>query len=201
MDGALQARRTVSDRLQDQLDAGDFVTWRRQMRAVLRDGGDSDVACGTCSACCTSSQFVHIDPAETDTLAAIPAELLFPAPGMTAGHLLLGYDERGHCPMLVDGRCSIYVHRPQACRTYDCRVFAAAGVELDDERATAVAAQVQRWQFQFSSAADREELEQVRAAAATATGSPTQRALIAVDPPQDDGGGAGRGEGTPGRSG
>ena len=177
------------------------MTWRRQMRAVLRDGGDSDVGCGTCSACCTSSQFVHIDPTETNALAVIPPELLFPAPGMAAGHLLLGYDERGHCPMLVGGRCSIYVNRPQACRTYDCRVFAAAGVELDDERTTAVAAQVRRWQFQFSSAADRDELEQVRAAAARATGSPTRRALIAVDPPEDAGGGAGRGEGTTGRIG
>ena len=35
----------------------------------------------------------------------------------------------GHCPMLVDGRCSIYEHRPRTCRTYDCRVFPAAGLE------------------------------------------------------------------------
>ena len=35
----------------------------------------------TCTACCTSSQFVHIEPDETDTLAHIPAALRFPAPG------------------------------------------------------------------------------------------------------------------------
>ena len=60
--------------------------------------------CGTCTACCTSSQFVHIGPDEVDTLAHIPAELLFPAPRMPKGHVLLGYDERGHCPMLIDER-------------------------------------------------------------------------------------------------
>ena len=30
----------------------------------------------------------------------------------------MGYDERGHCPMLVDGDCSIYDHRPRTCRMY-----------------------------------------------------------------------------------
>ena len=89
--------------------------------------------CNGCTACCTSSQFVHIGPDETDTLAHIPAELLFPAPLRPRGHVLMGYDERGHCPMLIDNRCSIYEHRPQTCRTYDCRVFPAAGVELEDE--------------------------------------------------------------------
>ena len=87
----------------------------------------SEVPCDGCTACCTSSQFVHIGPDETDTLARIPRRLLFPAPRLPAGHVLMGYDENGHCPMLVDGACSIYEHRPRTCRTYDCRVFPAAG--------------------------------------------------------------------------
>ena len=33
-------------------------------------------------------------------------------PARRRGHVLLGYDERGHCPMLIDGGCSIYEHRP-----------------------------------------------------------------------------------------
>ena len=28
--------------------------------------------------------------------------------------------------MLVDDACSIYEHRPRACRTYDCRIFRRA---------------------------------------------------------------------------
>jgi hypothetical protein len=56
------------------------------------------VACGGCTACCTSYQFGHIGPEETDTLAHIPADLLFPASRLPRGHMLLGYDERGTAP-------------------------------------------------------------------------------------------------------
>src|ERR1044072_724626 len=101
------------------------------MQAALRGETDADVPCGDCSACCTSSQFVPIGPDETDTLAHIPAELLFPAPGRDKGVVLRPYDERAHCRMLVDGRCSIYEHRPRTCRTYDCRIFAATRPEGD----------------------------------------------------------------------
>ncbi len=63
--------------------------------------------------------FVHIKPDETQTLRRIPRALLFPAPGLPKGHRVMGYDDRGYCPMLVDDKCSIYEDRPQACRTYD----------------------------------------------------------------------------------
>jgi uncharacterized protein len=114
------------------LAAGEFAAWATQMSDARRGTHDAEVPCGTCTACCTASQFVHIGPEEADTLAHIPADLLFPAPRAPRGHVLLGYDERGHCPMLVEEKCSIYAHRPKACRTYDCRIFAAADVELAD---------------------------------------------------------------------
>ena len=127
-------RYLLDDVTDDQpLPAGGFSTWLAGMQRALRGEQDSDVPCDGCTACCTSSQFVHIGPDETETLAHIPAELLFPAPRLPAGNVLLGYDENGHCPMLIDGECSIYEHRPRTCRTYDCRVFPAAGVELDDD--------------------------------------------------------------------
>ena len=95
-----------------ELSAGNFSSWLGEMQDALRGERESDVPCDGCTACCTSSQFVHIAPDETDTLAHIPPELLFPAPRMPPGHVLMGYDEHGHCPMLVDNRCSIYEHRP-----------------------------------------------------------------------------------------
>ena len=144
------------------LPAGDFSAWLAAMQAALRGEQDADVPCAGCTACCTSSQFVHIEPDETDALAHIPAALLFPAPRLPRGHVLLGYDERGHCPMLVDGRCSIYEHRPRTCRTYDCRVFAAAGLDADQP---AVAARVGRWRFAYPTDADRDRHDAVRAAA------------------------------------
>jgi Fe-S-cluster containining protein len=156
-----------------ELEAGDFSPWLEEMQHALRGERDSDVPCGTCTACCTASQFVHIGPDETDALAHIPAQLLFPAPRLARGHVLMGYDERGHCPMLVDGGCSIYAHRPRTCRTYDCRIFAAAGLEADaaadradgrDPHKAGVARQADRWRFGFTTPDDRLRADAVRAA-------------------------------------
>src|SRR5664280_2734605 len=123
---------TIQETGEGSVDAGRFSVWLNTILQVLRKGETSDVPCGSCTACCTSSQFIHIAPDEVDALAVIPGELLFPAPRLPAGHVLMGYDERGHCPMLIDGACSIYEHRPRTCRTYDCRVFATSGLELED---------------------------------------------------------------------
>jgi Fe-S-cluster containining protein len=174
----------------EELAAGGFSAWLAEIRGALRGERGSDVPCDGCTACCTSSQFVHIDPDETDTLAHIPAELLFPAPLRPRGHVLLGYDERGHCPMLVDGVCSIYEHRPRTCRTYDCRVFPATGIAADDGDG-AISARARRWRFDFAGRADGAEYEAVRKAArflgvdAARAGSQvpannTQRAVLAI---------------------
>lgn len=122
-------------------------------------GDDVDVPCRDCTACCTSAQFVHVSPEDTSALARIPRALLFPAPGLPKGHMVMGYDERGHCPMFVDGGCSIYEHRPRTCRTYDCRVFTAAGTKPDG---AAIAERVGRWRFD---GADEHLQSAVRAAA------------------------------------
>ena len=61
---------TSDDReLEDQpLVAGDFSSWLTETQGALRGEHGSDVPCGSCTACCTSSQFNHIGPDETDTL-------------------------------------------------------------------------------------------------------------------------------------
>jgi Fe-S-cluster containining protein len=165
----------------DTLDAGRFSEWLDDLHAALRGDGEAVVPCGACTACCTSSQFVHIAPDETDTLAHVPAELRFPAPGLPKGHFVLGYDERGHCPMLVEGACSIYEHRPRTCRTYDCRVFAATGVEPDPSQPL-IAERVARWQFSMPTDAERTLNEQLREQAiARAELPPTRRAVAAVE--------------------
>ena len=182
---------TVSD--EHELPAGDFSTWLEDMQGALRGDSDADVPCGGCTACCTASQFVHISPDEADSLAHIPAELLFPAPGAPDGHVLLGYDERGHCPMLEDGACSIYAHRPRTCRTYDCRVFPAADVALEGEDKALVARQARRWRFGLSTDTDRVLKQAVSAAAdylreragelpsGAVPRNPTQLAVLAID--------------------
>src|SRR4051794_32425896 len=111
--------------------AGRFSSWLHDIRAAVSGSAESDVPCDGCTACCASAQFVHVGPDELEAKAHIPAALLLPAPGRPRGHLVMGYDEHGRCPMLRDHGCSIYEHRPRACRTYDCRVLAAAGLVPD----------------------------------------------------------------------
>lgn len=140
------------------LDAGAFGEWVAELRGALHGERDADVPCGECDACCRSSQFVHIAPDEADALAHIPAELLFPAPRAPRGHVLMGYDARGRCPMLTDTGCSIYAHRPRTCRTYDCRVFAATDVSPDDDGDATkadIARRARRWRFEHPAADDR----------------------------------------------
>jgi len=50
------------------LPAGDFSTWVVEMQGAIRGEHGSDVPCDGCTACCTSSKFIHIEPDETDTL-------------------------------------------------------------------------------------------------------------------------------------
>jgi Fe-S-cluster containining protein len=136
------------------------------------------VPCGGCTACCTAAQFVHVGPDEHDALTVIPPELLFPAPGFPAGHVLMGYDDQGRCPMFNGTGCSIYEHRPRTCRTYDCRVFAATDVVPEDPQ---IAARVARWRFDHPSAADEQaHTELRRQAAADAEPNPTKRAVRVV---------------------
>ncbi|MBI4934739.1 MAG: YkgJ family cysteine cluster protein [Actinobacteria bacterium] len=147
------------------LPAGDFGAWLAELAAALRGEGDTDVACGSCVGCCSSSQFILIEADERDALAHIPSELLFPAPRMPKGNMLLGYDERGRCPMLSDHGCTIYAHRPRTCRTYDCRVFPAAGVYPDEPEKTLVAERARQWEFSYADDGDRALHDAVLAAA------------------------------------
>jgi hypothetical protein len=170
--------------------AGDLSQWLRALRATLDGRGSTDVPCDGCTACCESAQFVHIGPDETETLRRIPAALRFPAPFLPAGHVLLGYDDRGRCPMLTDQGCSIYEDRPRTCRTYDCRVFAATGVDPGAEK-PAVRRRVRTWRFTVEGAGAT-ELAALRSAAeflgrnrevfgGDDPPGPTQRAVLAVE--------------------
>jgi Fe-S-cluster containining protein len=178
---------------QQDLPAGTFSAWLLQIGRAHREGAGVDVPCGGCTACCTSSQFVHIAPDETQTLSRIPAELRFPAPGLPRGHVVLGYDEHGHCPMLVDGLCSIYEDRPRTCRSYDCRVFPAAGLEPDDADKARIVERTRRWKFDTPTRRDETLHAAVRAAATflqahagdwpdgAVPRQPTQLAFLAIE--------------------
>ena len=170
------------------LPAGDFAEWLADTQA----GRPADVPCGTCNGCCKSFYFIHVEPDETQALAHIPGELLFPAPGRPAGHKVMGHDQYGCCPMLVDERCSIYEHRPRTCRIYDCRIFAAANLPAGETDKALINTRAQRWQFATEQPHSEERRRAVAAASAfirtnleafspgVVPGNPTQRALLVL---------------------
>lgn len=150
-----------------------------------------DVPCGDCRGCCTSAYFIPVGPDEKEALASIPKKLLFKAPGLPKGYQVLGYGDNGHCPMFVGNQCSIYRTRPLTCRQYDCRVFAATGLDVGEDKPR-ISAQARSWRFDFAKAADGEHFRAVQAAAKFLNryeeyfqpgflpGQATQRAMLAI---------------------
>jgi uncharacterized protein len=154
----------VSERRDEPLPAGDFSAWLRAMRRALAGGPGMNVACGDCVGCCTSSYFIKVRTHETRALAAIDAKFLTDAPGPAPARLM-GYLDNGHCPMYSGRGCSIYPDRPETCRTYDCRVFTAAGMPAGGADKSVINERVARWRFEFPTEQDRREQRAVEAAA------------------------------------
>jgi uncharacterized protein len=150
--------------LSEPLSAGAFSAWLRAMRAALAGSAGMDVACGDCRGCCTSSYFIKVRAHEKEALEHIGADQLRPVPGATNGNMLMGFDEQGHCFMFANGNCSIYAHRPETCRTYDCRVFSAAGMNAGEGKLV-INERISRWRFEYPSERDRDEHRAVTAAA------------------------------------
>jgi hypothetical protein len=67
--------------------------------------------------------------------------------------------------MLCGSQCSIYQSRPQTCRDYDCRVFAAAGVEAGGTDKAVINRRVRQWSFSYPTEMDRKAHAAVVAAA------------------------------------
>ncbi len=162
--------------------AGSFSVWLEQQQTAR----GSDVPCGSCTACCESGYFVHITPEDGDALTHIPEALLFKAPARPAGHYVMGFDARGRCPMLEDGQCAIYEHRPQTCRDFDCRVFAATGIAAGGDDKIRVNARAGQWQFSLTDA-EQIELSQMQRVGAWLLAQPdapsngTQLALLSLE--------------------
>jgi len=138
-----------------------FGAWLEATLATLHDDVPADVPCGACNACCRTFHQLHIRPGEKRARKRLPKEHLSVARGLPPGYLLLGHTEDGACPVLVEGLCTIYEDRPLVCRTYDCRLYAATGVEPDRAE---IAEKVRRWSFSYPAAEDRERQEAVLAA-------------------------------------
>jgi uncharacterized protein len=146
--------------------AGDFLEWLQHFRASLLGNEGSQVPCGDCRGCCISGYSVQIRPRDAGARALIPAELLVSARGFARDELTMAARPNGTCPMLRDNECSIYEARPQTCRDYDCRVFAAAGIEPGGPDKVVINRRVRQWRFSYPIELDRKAHSAVMATAA-----------------------------------
>jgi hypothetical protein len=117
--------------------AGSPTTWLRQTRRRLEGTNDfarrADVPCNGCKACCYTHK-VHVLPARER-----PEDLrhmnIVPDPNPDTGRgetgHMLAKREDGACSHLGPDGCSIYAHRPAACREFDCRTAAVIGMRFD----------------------------------------------------------------------
>lgn len=86
----------------------------------------SRVPCDGCRACCWHAG-VDVDPniERPEDLAHL--DLVWRDEGENPGWFIRKRDD-GACVHLGPGGCTVYEHRPTACRLYDCRVHALTGV-------------------------------------------------------------------------
>lgn len=168
--------------MSENVDAGDFGAWLDGILASFKTGAAMNVPCGECRGCCSAGRFVHVLP--DDDQSVIPKKFLSPTPGMPAGYAVIGYLESGSCPMLQSGKCSVYASRPSTCRTYDCRVLAAAGISAAGKWSGRINERVRAWQFTFSSAEAQQRYKAIRKAAAfiQAHGAAFPGGRVPVDP-------------------
>jgi uncharacterized protein len=151
--------------MSDLVAAGNFGEWLSQARAALRGEGGTEVPCGDCVGCCVSSYFIPIRPRDHKALSKIPVCVLVNVPDQPSGHAMMGYLADGSCPMLKGSQCSIYRDRPQTCRDYDCRIFAAAGIEAGGSEKTAINRRVRGWRFAYPTEDDVRAHRAVQSAA------------------------------------
>lgn len=135
-------------------DAGSFSTWFVMAKEAITNDKETRVPCKGCNACCTSGFYIAVRKDEIDTLEHIPEKLLSEIPGMPELYFI-GCTDQGHCPLLVDDLCSIYDHHPHSCKTFDCRIFTATGINLDKEDTSPINRRVKEWEFTSPKENDR----------------------------------------------
>jgi Fe-S-cluster containining protein len=150
----------------EDIDAGIFASWLRETEAMLRGTGGADVPCGSCVGCCVSSYYIWLRPEDRVAYDEVPEEFLLRGRDQPAGHHLMGYREDGRCPMQTASGCRIYADRPQTCRDYDCRIFAAAGIEAGGDEKRVINERIRAWRFRHAGDADRASQAAIAAAAA-----------------------------------
>lgn len=70
---------------------------------------------GLCADTCTT---IPVSPAELSALRKAAGRRLRAAPREDGAAFTIKNSKHGSCPLLSDGRCTVYDHRPLICRLY-----------------------------------------------------------------------------------
>jgi len=152
------------------VDAGDFRQWLEAMSASLRGGPGLDVPCGDCVGCCSAAWPIALRAADAKLVGQLPPDYLHEVPDAPVGIRYMGYRADGTCPMLLNARCTVYEHRPQTCRDFDCRLFAAAGLASAGPGKTPVDRRIGAWRFRYATREDEKTHRAIKATADFITG-------------------------------
>ncbi len=102
-------------------DPGSLSTWYRKFLAGHKRK-ETSVPCGSCTACCrVPGMYIILRPGEEKYYGKDKTEKV-------GGQWRLRKDETGACLYLRDSKCTVYMHRPQGCRVFDCRLYVAAQI-------------------------------------------------------------------------
>jgi uncharacterized protein len=105
----------------------------------------TDILCTRCGLCCNGSLFADVELAGADEASALEVMgLEIEDADGGDGALLLQ-----PCRALKGTRCSIYAHRPDCCRTFECRLLqetrhGAVGVEQAKEKIAEALERIER---------------------------------------------------------
>lgn len=95
------------------------------LTSISTDEPESNVNCKSCTFCC-EKLVPYLLPEEVAS-GLYPLSLMQPTAEQIAANPNIGpvvtmYKKiGGGCGMFIDGKCSIYEHRPKSCRQFDCR--------------------------------------------------------------------------------
>jgi hypothetical protein len=131
-----------------------------QLGAVANGGGTvaANVPCGACNACCWYGR-TDVDLRKEKPEDIVHLELFEDE----HGGYYLAHREDGACFHLdADGRCTVWEHRPEVCRSYDCRAFGLAGLAPSSGQGQRMPA----WRFPLRTPLDRAILLAAQVAAA-----------------------------------
>ena len=138
----------------DANDAGALSAFLADFRLGQHEGTTLSTPCGNCSACCSSGLEIFIDQSEVEVLALLPHDSLVPLEDRQAGNFMLRSRKDGRCPMLGSSGCTTYDRRPRTCRSFDCRIFTATGIEPPGGRTSKVAIRARNWTFDDSKSSE-----------------------------------------------